>query len=152
MLHSVSRFFISLLEVLFRMSDIEFSILFTPPLVITADGDWEKEVFYKEPPFSHKLKREWRSENARDAKRSQEFQTKEWIAYTFKLPEATLSIACKYIAKEILNNENFSLATKLEKASKILIEDSNNNSTVISLLKTDVEKLAENIQEIVRKV
>jgi hypothetical protein len=134
------------------MSDIEFSVLFAPPLVITADGNWEKEVFYKKPPFSHKLKRERSSESARDIKRSQKFQTEEWIAYTFIVPESALSVACEYIAKEIFNNENFPLAAKLKEAPKVLIENSNTNSTVIPLLENDIEKLAKKIQEIVKTV
>jgi hypothetical protein len=130
------------------MSDIEFSILFTPPLVITADGDFKKEVFYKKLPFSHKLKREWRSENARDEKRSQEFQTKEWIAYTFTIPKVIIKKACEDIANEVFNNDNFLKAIERDDSSRVFVEGKY-KATSISLIQINPHDFAEQIQKII---
>jgi hypothetical protein len=130
------------------MPNTEFTILLTPPLAITADDHWEKEVFYGN--FPHKFQRKLRSDDVKDQERKKKFKGKgEWVAFTFAVPENMIKFAYQDIAKEICNNEKFSKALERESFSEIFVEGSN-DSAVISL-HTNAERLAEQIRQIVEK-
>lgn len=119
----------------------EFSIIFTPPLVITADGDWNKEPFFGPFPYHYERKMIIGSQAFKDKQRAKKLKPGDMVEFSFSVPKALLKKACDEIANEIILKGGNSGALFLVEGAK--------SDSVIALSGIDAQQLAEQIRGII---
>jgi hypothetical protein len=119
----------------------EFSIIFTPPLVITADGDWNKEPFSGHFPYHYQRKMIIGGQTFKDKERAKKLKSGEMVDFSFSVPKGLLDKACDEIAKEIILKGGVS--------GELFLVGGAKGDSVIALSGIDAQQLAVQIREII---
>lgn len=131
------------------MQSTKFTIILTAPLVITADGDFSKEVFSGDFPRllqARQIGLEKEMISAKDNEKIKDLRGDLLaVAFTFTTPVSSINVLCDEIANEIFQNASFS------PNSRILVEG-RKDSSVIALSNINAQGLAERIRAIVTAV
>lgn len=128
------------------MQFVKFSITVTSPFVITADGDFSKELFagdFTTSLPSKNIQMSTRRVSSKDNPKFGQLKGDQFgTEFQFFAPERAIHALCKNIATEILQHESFSPDLRI-------LVDGSKNSSVIGLSGIGGAELAKTISQIV---